>query len=102
MCWFCVQLTQSILDIATECLQHLDLRQHAATHPRLGVIDHISLHPLQPTAATSAAGEGLASAARCAREASAGLGAMGLPVYLYGHARDDRRTLADIRRQLGE
>jgi glutamate formiminotransferase len=64
-------------------------------HPALGIVDHVAVHPLIPGA------EGMANAAALAGEVGAGLGAAGVPVYLYGHAAHCGRTLADIRRALG-
>jgi hypothetical protein len=60
-------------------------------HPRLGAVDHVSLHPLlrTPLGDVGAAARGLGE--RLAATHS-------LPVYLYGAARSDGRTLADIRR----
>ncbi|GLI66512.1 hypothetical protein VaNZ11_010333, partial [Volvox africanus] len=40
------RLTNAVVRLSRVALQLLDLRSHAATHPRLGVVDHISLHPL--------------------------------------------------------
>lgn len=40
------QLAAAVVALAQEALQLLDLRQHTATHPRLGTVDHISCHPL--------------------------------------------------------
>lgn len=34
-------------DMCEQALQHVDLTQHDATHPRIGVVDHISFHPLE-------------------------------------------------------
>lgn len=36
--------------LARAALQVLDLRHHAASHPRLGSVDHISVQPAGPTA----------------------------------------------------
>ncbi len=190
-----LQLAAAVLSLSRRALQLLDLRQHTATHPRLGAVDHVSVHPLgglvpraghaastatTVTTATAAAtatrtvhctgssvgggshgntsssgssgagaagggGPGdelawvppppgevaLAEAAACARLVAEGLaehelpkgaaregsspgdgsrGAAGkvgaegggVPVYLYGRAHPANRSLAEIRRQLGE
>jgi glutamate formiminotransferase len=91
------QLTAAVLSVAEAALSVLDLRSHAADHPRLGVLDHVSLHPLgqQATlqhAADAATGLGQQLAAAPFR----------LPVYYYGAAHPAGRRLAEIRRQLGE
>ncbi|KXZ48167.1 hypothetical protein GPECTOR_30g263 [Gonium pectorale] len=201
------RLTAAVVRLSRAALALLDMRTHEARHPRLGVVDHISLHPLgslvrpqhaggagghdahhhhrqhgspprphaggepQGQAAHSGAGSpgayvtvweppprglaGMAVPASCAqdiawslsgptepdtrenteepewpaaglnapaaaassedsaaaagaeREAAAAAAAAqdsaaaGLPVYLYGFAHGGRRTLADVRRQLG-
>ncbi len=43
--------------LARAALETIDLRSHAASHPRLGVVDHISCHPLGRDAALTAAAE---------------------------------------------
>ncbi len=43
-----MQLLKGALNIAHSILAKLDLRAHHATHPRLGIIDHISCSPLHP------------------------------------------------------
>ena len=53
----CVQLAGAAVRLAQAALSVLDLRQHAATHPRLGVVDHISCHPLGAAAQLKAAAE---------------------------------------------
>jgi len=75
----------------------LNLRQHSATHPRLGIVDHISCHPLtQPQAHITHAAE----TARAIAE-SLGTGPRAVPTYLYGAAHPAGTELADIRRRLG-
>ena len=39
------QLASAAVRLARAAIELLDLRQHAASHPRLGVVDHISLQP---------------------------------------------------------
>ncbi|GFR43255.1 hypothetical protein Agub_g4316 [Astrephomene gubernaculifera] len=157
------QLAAAVVRLSHSALLQLDLRTHAASHPRLGAVDHISLHPLQlgshhgcapgnssrsrsrsgsssgrdgsassghgssrfaADAATAVPAPGgghdgpagntaggdaeqagcMAVAAACAqdiaRQLAEGPGG-GVPVYLYGHAHTGRRTLAEVRRQLG-
>jgi glutamate formiminotransferase len=93
----CLQLAQAAVRIALEALGRLDLRSHTATHPRLGVADHISCHPLGDGAA-------LEDAAALAKAIAVQLatGPHQLPVYLYGSASNSNRSLAEVRRQLGE
>jgi glutamate formiminotransferase len=82
-------VSESAVRVATAAAAALDLRAHVATHPRIGVVDHISVAPidssdLEPAAAAAAAiGAGFAPA---------------VPVYFYGGARADGRSLAATRR----
>eukprot|EP00808_Paulinella_micropora_P013712 g31997.t1 len=69
-----------LLALCTAAFKELDLRQHKASHPRLGVVDHICVSPL-PSATVS----GLAAAGALARQVSVDLGRL-LPVVLYGEA----------------
>ena len=39
------QLASAAVQLARAAIELLDLRQHAASHPRLGVVDHVSLQP---------------------------------------------------------
>ncbi len=90
------QLTAVAAEVCTAALSALDLRVHAAAHPRLGTVDHLSLHPLGETAA-------LQDAAAVARSLGAALSSHPhcLPVYYYGAAHCTGRRLADVRRALG-
>lgn len=96
-------LESSIAAICRETLSALDLRRHQASHPRLGVVDHICCNPLGSLS--------LAEAGQFARSVAAELGkglaanatapaAPAVPVYLYGTAHDGQRSLAELRRQL--
>ena len=74
--------------LAERALSLVDLRDHAATHPRCGVVDHISCH---------AVGDADASVAvSLARGIGARVGdRLGLPVLLYGAASAKGAGLAD-------
>ena len=52
-----MQLTSAAVRLARAAIELLDLRQHAASHPRLGVVDHVSLQPAGSEAALEAAAE---------------------------------------------
>lgn len=43
-----MQLLEGVLKVVRPILTRLDLQQHHATHPRIGIIDHISCSPLRP------------------------------------------------------
>lgn len=58
------QLAAAVASLAHAALAVVDLRCHAATHPRLGAVDHISCHPLAaPSAEPEAAAEAAAGPA---------------------------------------
>ena len=80
--------------LAERALSLVDLRDHAATHPRCGVVDHISCH---------AVGDADASVAvSLARGIGARVGdRFGVPVLLYGAASAKGAELADLRRRHG-
>ncbi|KAJ9534594.1 hypothetical protein QJQ45_022186, partial [Haematococcus lacustris] len=109
------QLAQGVVHLSQTALSCLDLRQHSATHPRLGVVDHISLHPLHsPHPSPSQAptpqqhpGPGppspaMAAAVQCGLAVAAALSQPPwlLPVFLYGALQAEGRRLADTRRGL--
>lgn len=93
------------------------MTSHAALHPRLGAVDHISCHLLRASSPESEKdlvalahelGNALgADAGRGGQElgngADAGRGAppQGLPVWYYGSASPTRARLRDLRRALG-
>ncbi|WIA12498.1 hypothetical protein OEZ85_012531 [Tetradesmus obliquus] len=90
------ELTAAVLAVAEAALSALDLRSHAADHPRLGVLDHVSLHPLGQQATLQQAADAATSLGQQLAAAP-----FGLPVYYYGAAHRAGRRLAEIRRQLG-
>ena len=90
-------LANAAVTLARAALASVDLRRHAATHPRLGAVDHISCHPL--TAPASHMQHAIAAAQSIAQQL--GEGPHAVPTYLYGHAHPAQQELADIRRQLG-
>jgi hypothetical protein len=115
------QLSASVVDLASAALEALDLRNHVATHPRLGVVDHISVHPLpfargsdnrhdtaasrSPVAIHTASPDAghVAAAVDVVRSVASRLASepWDVPCYFYGAAHPQNRKLADIRRELG-
>lgn len=87
------ELAAAAVALSRAALQVLDLRQHDATHPRLGIVDHISCQPVGPDAQLSEAADVARSIGQVLQDS--------LPVFLYGAAHPQQRTLADIRRTLG-
>ncbi|EIE23961.1 Formiminotransferase [Coccomyxa subellipsoidea C-169] len=90
------ELAGSVVRLARAALETIDLRSHAASHPRLGVVDHISCHPLGRDAALTAAAETARSIGT-----QLGEGELAVPVFLYGSAGSQQRSLADLRRACG-
>ncbi|CAM9647632.1 unnamed protein product [Choristocarpus tenellus] len=85
----CVQA--AALAVSRSALGSIDLRYHDATHPRVGSVDHISVHAIGGTPVDSAKEVGLNIARTLGKE--------GLPVLLYG-ALKNGRGLAEVRRSL--
>ena len=80
--------------LAEKALSLVDLREHAATHPRCGVVDHISCH------AVGDAPPGVAVS--LAHGIGAHIGEhLKVPVLLYGGASAKGAALADLRRAHG-
>jgi len=86
------EIRVSALEVAEASLKEVDMRTHDASHPRVGVVDHVSCHSLTG---------GRRDAAELARGIGSGLGDFGVPVKLYGDAARDAVTLDEIRRQSG-
>jgi len=87
-------LRQSAMALTERALSLVDLRNHSATHPRCGVVDHISCHALGETDA--------AAAVSLARHLGEGIGGhLHIPVLMYGLASPVGAQLADLRRQYG-
>ena len=85
-------LLQASVALARACIAEIDLASQSGVHPRMGALDVLPFVPL--------AGATMQDAAALARRAGEELGALGLPVYLYGEAASapHRRNLADVRR----
>lgn len=52
-----LQLATAAVQLSKAALSLLDLQQHTATHPRLGVVDHIVCNPLGTEAQLRSAAE---------------------------------------------
>jgi glutamate formiminotransferase len=92
----CAQLVEIVTQLATMAVRAVNLRDHVATHPRLGVVDHISCHPLDPSFELKAAGQ-------VAHSIGISLSAVlpTMPVLMYGAACPEGRRLQDVRRACG-
>ena len=83
---------EASLDVARASLREIDMRAHDATHPRVGVVDHVSCHALRGAREDAAA---------LARGIGKGLASFGVPCALYGDASNDGIGLDEIRRRSG-
>lgn len=91
-----VQLPNCVLALAKEAAARISLRDHVATHPRLGVMDHIACHHLgRPDQADSSRNAAYRIAECISREIPS------LPVIMYGDASPQKLRLQDIRRACG-
>jgi glutamate formiminotransferase / 5-formyltetrahydrofolate cyclo-ligase len=86
-------LRAAVLALFGEALRHIDLRQHAGEHPRLGAVDVVPFVPIE--------GATMETCAELARSTAAAVAERhGVPVYLYEEAATSlaRRNLEAIRR----
>lgn len=90
------QLANTIQALACKALASIVLTAHTAQHPRLGVLDHVSVHPLGSEASLPLAAQAATAIGQQLSQAP-----LQLPVYYYGAAHPEKRRLADIRRSLG-
>lgn len=99
-------VARTAVSTARAAVAELDLREHVATHPRIGTVDHIAVAPLPaaPTAAAVAAAAAPALDFERARGTALSIGTQlgagdePLSVYLYGAAHAHGRSLAATRR----
>jgi glutamate formiminotransferase len=89
-------LLRASVALARACVREIDLAAQSGVHPRTGSLDVLPFVPLGPPLSDAT----LEDAARFARRVGKEIGAIGLPVYLYGAAASasHRRNLADLRR----
>ncbi|MDP9454458.1 MAG: glutamate formimidoyltransferase [Actinobacteria bacterium] len=89
-------LLEASAALARACIDEIDLASQSGVHPRMGALDVLPFVPL--------AGATMEDAAALARKAGEELGALGLPVYLYGEAASSprHRNLAEVRRGVYE
>jgi glutamate formiminotransferase / 5-formyltetrahydrofolate cyclo-ligase len=88
------QVAEAAMAMARVAVERIDVSVHTGVHPRLGAVDVVPFVPLDdPTADGLAAAGDLARAwgKRVAEE-------LGVPVFLYGAADPQARSLPDLRR----
>lgn len=85
-------LLEASVALARACVREIDLAAQRGVHPRMGSLDVLPFVPLS--------GATMEGAVSLAREAGESLGALGLPVYLYGEAATapNRRNLSEVRK----
>ncbi|KAI3868016.1 hypothetical protein MKX03_035232 [Papaver bracteatum] len=85
---------KAVVAVVKAAFDSIDLELHCGTHPRLGVVDHISFHTLAQTS--------LGEAARLAKLVATDIGfSLQVPTFLYGAAHQEGKKLDLIRSQLG-
>jgi len=89
-------LLRASIALARACATEIDLAAQSGVHPRMGSLDVLPFVPLGPPLSDTT----LEDAAGLARRVGEEIGALGLPVYLYGTAAraSHRKNLADVRR----
>jgi glutamate formiminotransferase len=89
-------LLQASLALARACASEIDLTTQSGVHPRMGVLDVLPFVPLGPPLSDAT----LEDASRLAKAVGEAIGALGIPIYLYGAVASapHRRNLADVRR----
>jgi glutamate formiminotransferase len=85
------EVAEAALALARAAVGRIDLSVHAGVHPRLGAIDVIPFVPLTPEAMDVAVETARRWGDRAADE-------LGVPVFLYGNADPQGRSLPDVRR----
>ncbi len=89
-------LLRASVALARACRTEIDLAAQSGVHPRMGALDVLPFVPLgRPLSDTI-----LEDATHLAKAAGEAIGALGLPVYLYGAAASapHRENLAEVRR----
>ena len=89
-------LLEASVALARACAREIDLTAQKGVHPRMGSLDVLPFVPLGPPLSDTI----LEEAVRLAKMAGETIGALGLPVYLYGAAASapHRENLAEVRR----
>jgi glutamate formiminotransferase len=83
-------LVEAAVALGAACIETIDLTRHTGVHPRLGVLDGCPFEPHETT---------IEEAIGLARSAGAAIaGELGVPVFLYGAASTEGRSLPELRR----
>ena len=84
------EVEDALVAAARVAREWIDLRDHRGIHPRIGALDVAPVVPLL--------GADISTATSTAHRVADRIAQLGIPVYLYGRAGPDGRTLADLRR----
>ncbi len=78
--------------LSKKALELIDMREHTGSHPRMGAIDVVPFIPVKDVSTEEAV--------EVAKEYAKFLGSLGVPVYLYEDAQEnkDRKSLVKIRK----
>jgi glutamate formiminotransferase len=87
------EVPKAMMALALAAVEHIDMRNHQGSHPRMGAVDVVPFIPIR--------GMEMSEAVDIARAFGHELGEKAkIPVYFYEEAalREDRKNLADVRR----
>jgi glutamate formiminotransferase len=84
-------LPEAALALARAAVERIDMSRHSGVHPRLGAVDVVPFVPLESVGMEQAAKVARAWGERVADE-------LGVPVFFYGAADPEGRSLPDARR----
>jgi glutamate formiminotransferase len=84
-------VAEAAFELTRAAVGSIDISEHSGVHPRLGAVDVVPFVPLEPGGM-----ERVAELARSWAERAAG--ELGVPVFLYGAADPEGRTLPEVRR----
>lgn len=89
-------LLEACIALARACMAEIDLADQSGVHPRMGALDVLPFVPLGSPLSNAT----MEDAIQLAKRVGEALGALGLPVYLYGAAASapHRENLAEVRR----
>ncbi|KAG8062652.1 hypothetical protein GUJ93_ZPchr0003g17933 [Zizania palustris] len=83
-----------LLEMIEVAFSSINLELHTGTHPRIGVIDDMSFHPLNQAT--------MEEAAQLAKMVASDIGnCLQVPVFLYGVAHPTSKPVTAVRRELG-
>lgn len=86
-------ITNVLKKMVDAALDTLSLESHQGAHPRIGIIDDLSFHPL---------GEAkMEDAAQLAKDVASDIAASNVPVFLYAEAHPARKTPGAVRHDFG-